>query len=115
MTMTITLYSINQSINQSELLLRQYPRRRPGSVAHQTNQCPKAKSQDSVQKRQQTIGCAGIYGGKVKSERCVFWRLLKIAVEGADRTKTGGLFHRLGPPERKALVPVLALTLGTEK
>ena len=30
--------------NQSELLLRQYPRRGPGSVAHQTNQCPKPNS-----------------------------------------------------------------------
>ena len=103
--------------NQIEfvLLLRQYPQQRPGSVTHQTNQCPKAKSQDSVQKHQQTIGCAGIYGGKAKSKRCVFRRLLKDAVEGADRTKKGGLFHRVGPQERKALAPVLVLTLGTEK
>ena len=107
--------SINQSINQSELLLRQYPRRRPGSVAHQTNQCPKAEVQDSIQKRQQSIGCAGIYGGKAKSKRCVFRRLLKVAVEGADQTKRGSLFHRSGPQERKPLAPVLVLTLGTEK
>ena len=102
-------------INQSELLLRQYPQWRPGSVAHQTNQCPKAKLQDSVQKCQQTIRCAGIYGGKAKSKRCVFRHLLKVAVEGADWKKRGSLFHRLGPQERKALAPVLVLTLGTEK
>ena len=105
-----------QSINQSELSLRQYPWRRPGSVVHQTNQCPKAKIQDSVQKRcQQTIGCAGIYGGKAKSKRCVFRCLLKVVVEGANRTKRRNLFHRLGLQEWKAFAPVLVLTLGTEK
>ena len=99
---------------KSVLLLCQYPQRRLGSVAHQTNQCPKAKIQDSVQNNQQTIGCAGIYGGKAKSKRCVFRRLLKDAVEGADQTKRGSLFHWVGPQERKALAPVLVLTLGTE-
>ena len=84
-------------------------------MVHQTNQCPKAKIQDLVQKHQQTIGCAGSYGGKAKSKRCVFRRLLKDAVEGADRTKRGRLFHRVAPQERKALAPVLVLTLGTEK
>ena len=107
-------YRLSNQI-KSVLLLRRYPQRRPGSVAHQTNQCPKAKIQDSVQKRQQTIGCAGSYGGKAKSKRCVFRRLLKDAVEGADRTKRGSLFHRVGPQERKALAPVLVLTLATEK
>ena len=91
-----------------------YPRR-PGSVAHQTNQSPNAKIQDSVQKLQQTTGCASSSGRKAKSERCVFRRLLKDAVEGADRTKAGRLFHRVGPQERKALAPVLVLPLGTGK
>ena len=40
---------------------------------------------------------------------------LEDAVEGADRAERGSLFHRVGPQERKALAPVLALTLGTEK
>ena len=84
-------------------------------MVHQTNQCSKAKIQDSVQKRQQTTGCAGSYGGKAKSKRYVFRRLFKNAVEGADRTKRRSLFHRVGPQQRKALSPVLVLTLGTEK
>ena len=84
-------------------------------MAHQTNQCLKARIQDSVQKHQQTIGCAGLYEGKATSKRFVFRRLLKDAVEGADRTKRGSLFHRVGPQEREALALVLVLTLGTEK
>ena len=41
-------------------------------MAHQTNQYPKAKIQDSVQERQQTIECAGIYGEKAKdNEVCL--------------------------------------------
>ena len=82
-------------------------------MEHQINQCPNAKIQDSVQKHQQTIAYAGIYGGKAKS-RCVFRRLLKVAVERGQRTKKGSLFYRVGPQERKALAPVLVLTLGTE-
>ena len=54
-------------------------------------------------------------GGGAKSKRCVFRCLLKDAVEGADQTERGSLFHRVGPQERKALAPVLVLTLGTEK
>ena len=108
------IYSCNRQIKSNLLLSRQYPQRRPGSVAHQTSQCPKAKIQDSVQKRQQTTGCAGSHGGKAKSKRYVFRRLLKDAVEGADRARRGSLFHRVGPQERKALAPVLVLTLGAE-
>ena len=58
---------------------------------------------------------AGIIGGKAKSKRYVFRSLLKIAVEGAVRTKTGSLFDRVGPQEQKALEPMLVLTLKTEK
>ena len=58
-------------------------------------------------------------------QKDVFRRLLKVAlaVEGADRTKRGSLFHRVGPQKQKALVPVLQqpkytkspCTLGTEQ
>ena len=60
--------SINQSINQNC-----YCANIPGEGQAQwrTKQigCPKAKIQDSVRKRQQTIGCVGIYTGKAKSKR----------------------------------------------
>ena len=80
--------------------------------------------QISVQKRKSRIrsknvnrqpGVQAVMEGKAKSKRCVFRRLLKDAVEGADWTKRRSLFHKLGPQERKALAPVLVLTLGTEK
>ena len=60
------------------------------------------------------VHSAGISEGKAKSKGDVFSSLLKVAVEGADRTKRGSLFHRVGPQERKALAPLLVLILGTE-
>ena len=98
---------------KSALLLHQYPQWRSGSVAHRTNQCPKAKIQHSVQEHQQTIGCAGIYEVKAKPKRWVFRCLLKDAVEGADWTKTGSLLHKSGATRAKALAPVLVSALET--
>ena len=43
----------------------------------------------------------------------VSWKMLLD--EGADQTKRGSLFHRVGPQERKPLAAVLVLTLETEK
>ena len=40
---------------------------------------------------------------------------LKVATELAERTDSGRLFQRDGSQERKALAPVLVLTLGTDK
>ena len=56
-----------------------------------------------------------MYGGKAKSKRYVVRRLLRVTVGGADRTKRGSLFSRVRLHERKALAPVLLLTLGTER
>ena len=53
--------------------------------------------------------------GKAKSERCVFWYFLKVAIELAERTNSGSLFQRDGAQEWKALAPVLVLNLGTDK
>ena len=40
---------------------------------------------------------------------------MKIATEMAERTDSGRLFQREGAQERKALAPVLVLTLGTDR
>ena len=61
------------------------------------------------------MGNDGIYGGKVKSKRCVFRYFLKVATEMAERTDSGRLFQRDEAQEWKALAPVLVLTLGTDK
>ena len=113
------LLSINQSINQSI----NYTSIAPISPANQAQwrtsqasvQKQKCKLQSEKGKRQQAIGCAGIYGGKAKSKRCVSSLRLKAAVEGAERTGRGNLLHRMGLAERKALAPVLVLTPGTER
>ena len=61
------------------------------------------------------MGDDGIYGGRVKSKRCVFKTFLKVATERAERTDRGRLFQRDGAQEQKALAPVMVLTLGTDK
>ena len=61
------------------------------------------------------MGSDGIYGGKAKSNKCVFRYFLKAATELAERTDSGRLFQREGAQEWKALVPVLVFTLGTDK
>ena len=61
------------------------------------------------------MGSDGIYGGKAKSKRCVFRYFLKVATELAERTDSSRLFQRDGAQQRKALGPVLVLTLGTDK
>ena len=61
------------------------------------------------------MGSDGIYGGKAKSERCVFRCFLKVATEMAERAASRRLFQRDGAQESKALVPVLVFTLGTDR
>ena len=64
---------------KSVLLLRQYPQRRPGSVAHQQISVQKRKSQIRSKNVNKQTTCAGSYGRKAKSKRCAFRRLLKDA------------------------------------
>ena len=54
-------------------------------------------------------------GGKAKSKRYVLRRLLKVAIEVAERTDSGRLFQREGVQELKALAPVLVLILGMDR
>ena len=61
------------------------------------------------------MGSDGIYGGKAKSKRCVFRYFFKVATELAEQTDSGRLFQRDEAQERKALAPVVVLTLGTDK
>ena len=54
-------------------------------------------------------------GGEAKSKRYVWRRLLKVAIEVAERTDSGRLFQIEGAHELKALAPVLVLILEMDR
>ena len=74
-----------------------------------------SKIDEAVPQRQQVIGHAGVYGGKVRSKRQVWRHFLKVATEVDERTDSGKLFQREGAREPDDLFPALVLTLGTDK
>ena len=70
---------------------------------------------DEAVQSQQVIGHAGVYGGKVRSNRYVLRHFLKVETEVDGRTDGGKLFQRERAQELNDLFPVLVLTLGTDK
>ena len=75
-----------QSINQSNF----YNVNIPGKAwfsGVSTKLMFNSKINEAVPDHQCTIGCAGVYGGNVKSKRCVLKRFLKVALEAAEKDR----------------------------
>ena len=74
-----------------------------------------SKIAEAVPQCQQVIRHAGVYGGKVRSERYVLRYFLKVATEVHEWTDSGKMFQREGEQDVIDLLPALVLTLGTDK
>ena len=84
-----------QSINQSNFYIANIPGKAKLSGAT-VESVFNNKIDEAVPWHQRVNGCAGVYGGKVKSKKCVLRCFLKVGNEMAERTDSGHCYKEGG-------------------